>query len=211
MVLKETFRMQNYLTELTQQAMLFLSEPEHVMMTKKVHLYSQGRPDKEDAVTVARESEMDAGKVIDLLMDLLAEKEKLALAINRAKTSAPRDMDASLAANKTRQEVIRRFMVLARLKASESESFGKDYYMTPAGTQDTYMYPVKTIQTIDFDRNKVKGIIKRLQKESDAVSSEIDLMNLTIEVDYEPKYEPGEPLEDVYEKFCADADSSGLQ
>lgn len=208
MVLKESFRMQNYLTELMQQAMAFLSKPEHVMMTKKVHLYSRGRPEKEDEEAVLRKSEMAAGKMTDLLLDLLEEKEKLALAINRAKVSAPRDIDASLAANKTRQEVIRRFMVLAQLKSSESESVGRDYYITPAGTQDTYMYPLKTIQTIDFDRNKMKGIIKRLQKESDEVSSEIDLFNLTLEVDYEPKYEPGDTLEDVYEKFCADPDAA---
>ena len=208
MILKDSFRMQNYLTDLMQQMIVFLSKTDHVMKTRKIHQYSKGMPEKEDVSMIVRESEMRSGNMMELLLDVLEEKEKLALAINRAKASAPEDIDVSLASNKARQEVIRRFRALAQLKSSESEEMERDYYITPTGVQDAYMYPLKTIRTIDFDRNRVKGIIKRLQKESDAVSSRIDLLNLTLEVDHEPKYELGESLEDVYEKFYGNEETS---
>ena len=208
MILKDSFRMQNYLTDLMQQMIVFLSKTDHVMKTRKIHQYSKGMPEKEDVSMIVRESEMRSGNMMELLLDVLEEKEKLALAINRAKASALEDIDVSLASNKARQEVIRRFRALAQLKSSESEEMERDYYITPTGVQDAYMYPLKTIRTIDFDRNRVKGIIKRLQKESDAVSSRIDLLNLTLEVDHEPKYELGESLEDVYEKFYGNEETS---
>ena len=208
MILKDSFRMQNYLTDLMQQMIVFLSKTDHVMKTRKIHQYSKGMPEKEDVSMIVRESEMRSGNMMELLLDVLEEKEKLVLAINRAKASAPEDIDVSLASNKARQEVIRRFRALAQLKSSESEEMERDYYITPTGVQDAYMYPLKTIRTIDFDRNRVKGIIKRLQKESDAVSSRIDLLNLTLEVDHEPKYELGESLEDVYEKFYGNEETS---
>ena len=208
MILKDSFRMQNYLTDLMQQMIVFLSKTDHVMKTRKIHQYSKGMPEKEDVSMIVRESEMRSGNMMELLLDVLEEKEKLALAINRAKASAPEDIDVSLASNKARQEVIRRFRALAQLKSSESEEMERDYYITPTGVQDAYLYPLKTIRTIDFDRNRVKGIIKRLQKESDAVSSRIDLLNLTLEVDHEPKYELGESLEDIYEKFYGNEETS---
>ena len=48
MILKDSFRMQNYLTDLMQQMIVFLSKTDHVMKTRKIHQYSKGMPEKED-------------------------------------------------------------------------------------------------------------------------------------------------------------------
>jgi len=44
-------------------------------------------------------------------------------------------------------------------------------------------------------------IAKRLQRESDAVSTKIDQLNVMLEVEYEPKYDFDSSFEDAYGNF----------
>ena len=202
MILKESFRMQNHLNELMQQAMLFLSKTENVMKVKEEHLRNKSNPNAEnETVEVRRDSDMEADKVIELYLDLLAEREKLAKAISKAKASADIDMDAALSINKTKQAAIERFRGLARLKSNETMESGRDYLINTEGNQTAYVYTIRAVKTIDFDRDALKGIIQRLQRESDAVSAKIDLLNVTLEVDYTSKYDFEESFEDAYVKF----------
>ena len=86
MVLKEAFRMQNHLTALTDEAIAFLSINENVMRIKEEHQRSKRNPKAEDEIVeVKRDHDMTANQVIDLLMDLLNEREKLSLAVSRGR------------------------------------------------------------------------------------------------------------------------------
>ena len=72
---------------------------------------------------------------------------------------------------------------------------------------------VVRIDSLDKDRRYDLGIFSAapghghgqtcLQREADEVSSKIDLINVTLEVDYEPKYDLDESFEDSYEKFIS--------
>ncbi len=104
--------------------------------------------------------------------------------------------------NKVKQEAVYRFKDLVRIKASEELETGTDYLINSEGNQTPYIYTIKSVSTIDFNREELKGIIKRLQRESDEVSSRIDLINVTLEVEYTPKYEIDDSFEDAYEKFA---------
>ncbi len=202
MVLKEAFRMQNHLTALTNGAIAFLSSNENVMRIKEEHQRSKRNPKAEDEIVeVKRDHDMNADGVIDLLLDLMNEREKLSLAISRAKTAAAFDIDAAIAANKARQEAVACLKEMAAKKSSETETRNTDYLINAEGNQTAYFYVVRTIQTIDFDREMVRGIAKRLQKESDAVSTKIDQLNVTLEVEYEPKYDFDSSFEDAYGHF----------
>ena len=202
MVLKEAFRMQNHLTALTNSAIAFLSANENVMRIKEEHQRSKRNPKAEDEIVeVKRDHDMNADGVIDLLLDLMNEREKLSLAISRAKESAEFDIDAAIAANKARQEAADCLKELAGRKSSETVSRGMDYLINAEGNQTAYYYNVRSVETIDYDRDKVRGIVKRLQRESDAVSTKIDLLNVTLEVDYAPKYDFESGFEDAYEQF----------
>ena len=202
MVLKEAFRMQNHLTTLTNGAIAFLSANENVMRIKEEHQRSKRNPKAEDEIVeVKRDHDMNADGVIDLLLDLMNEREKLSLAISRAKESAEFDIDAAIAANKARQEAADCLKELAGRKSSETVSRGMDYLINAEGNQTAYYYNVRSVETIDYDRDKVRGIVKRLQRESDAVSTKIDLLNVTLEVDYVPKYDFESGFEDAYEQF----------
>ena len=202
MVLKEAFRMQNYLTDLSQQALLFLAKKENVMKIKQEHLRSKSNPSAQDEVLeVKRETEMVPNCVVELYLDLLAEREKLTAAISKAKAAAEMDIDGAIAMNKAKQEAVFRLKNLAGLASSEQLETGKDYLINSEGNQTPYVYTIKAIHTIDFDRDMVKGVVKRLQRETDAVSAQVDLLNVTLEVAYEPKYEFDDSFEDAYEKY----------
>ncbi|MBR4529407.1 MAG: hypothetical protein IKO80_03905 [Lachnospiraceae bacterium] len=199
MILKETFRMQNHLNDLMQQAMLFLSKPENILRIKEEHQRSRSNPNAQDeTVEVRRESDMTADRVIELYLDLIAEREKLAKAISKAKAGAELDIDAALSVNKAKQEAISRFRALSRINSTEEMKTGKDYLINTEGNQTAYVYNIRSVSTIDFNRETLKGIVKRLQRECDEVSAKIDLINVTLEVDYTPKYDIDDTFEDAY-------------
>ena len=202
MVLKESFRMQNHLAELAQQAQLYLSRIENVVHIRQEHLRSRRNPSAVDEIVeVQRDSDMIPDKVIGLFLDLLAEREKLSAAISKAKVSAEIDMDSALAINKIKQDAIRRFQMMARIKSTETTTDGRDYLINSEGNQTPYVYTIRSVQTIDFDREMLKGIIRRLQREADEISTKVDLLNVTLEVDYTPKYDFDDSFEDAYMKF----------
>ena len=202
MVLKEAFRMQNHLANLSEEAIIFLSQNENVMKIKEEHQRSRRNPKAVDeTVEKKRDHDMTANNVVDLLLDLMNEREKLSLAISRAKTAAAFDIDAAIAANKARQEAVSCLKEMAAKKSSDTETRGTDYLINAEGNQTVYYYIVRTIQTIDFDRDTVRGIAKRLQRESDAVSTKIDQLNVMLEVEYEPKYDFDSSFEDAYGSF----------
>ena len=202
MILKEAFRMQNHLNDISNQAVMFLADTSNVTRTKEEHLRSKSNPKAEnETVEIKRQTDMVADKVIELYLDVLEERNKLSKAIGKAKTLADIDIDAAIASNKAKQEAVSRFENLSRLKSSETTTNGKDFLINAEGNQTPYIYTVRSVTTIDFDREAVKGIIRRLQRETDDVSSKIDLLNVTLEVDYTPKYDIGDTFEDAYDKY----------
>ena len=202
MMLKESFRMQNELNALSAEAMYFMTTFENMMTIKEEHQKSKSNPKAEDeTVEVKKATDMIPNKVIEFYLDVLREKEKLSAAISRAKAKAELDMDSAIAINKSKQDAVNRLKSIAYLPASDTVTTGKDYLINSEGNQTPYYYNIRTVKTIDFDRDQLKGIIKRLQKEADEVSSKIDLLNVTLEVDYEPKYDFGTSFEDAYEQF----------
>ena len=53
---------------------------------------------------------------------------------------------------------------------------------------------------LDYDRNIVKALAKKLAKETDEVSTKLDQLELTTLVDHEPKYDMNDTLEDIVVK-----------
>ncbi|MBR5944209.1 MAG: hypothetical protein IKZ94_04605 [Lachnospiraceae bacterium] len=209
MILKESFRMQNHLNALSSEALYFMTNYENMMSIKEEHLKSKSNPKAEDeTVEVKKMTDMIPNMVIGLYTDVLKEKEKLSEAISRAKAKAEIDMDSALAINKAQQDAVSRLKSIAYLQASDTVTTGKDYLINSEGNQTPYYYNIRTVKTIDFDRDGLKGIIKRLQREADEVSTKIDLLNVTLEVDYEPKYDFDTSFEDAYEQYTSSQKAS---
>lgn len=200
MILKEAFRYQNYLTSLFVQATGYLSREDFITTTIQKHNRTKVNPDAQDEdIVVPKTFTVDykPNNLIDFVVKLIDEKQKLSNAIAEAKKSLDIDVDAAMSMNKTKQDFISVLRRMASIKSSESDKEGTSYKFNNDGDQVSYRYPVKEIKTIDYDRNVVKGLISKYKKETDEVSTERDRIDIITEVDYTPVWEVDTPLEDI--------------
>jgi hypothetical protein len=206
MVLKEAFRYQNYLGTLINNASSYLSSTDNVTTKKQEHLRSKVNNEAEDeTIEVPKRSDLEytPNQVIDFLIDVLSEKEKLSDAIDKAKNTSIINIDSSIAINKQKQNVATILSRIADLKSNEKITRGSGYKFNQEGNQIAYYYDVKEVTAIDFDRNKVKGIIKKLRGESDSTSNTLDKLQVEIDVQYSPVYDLNDSFEDALYIFAS--------
>ena len=200
MILKEAFRYQNYLTSLFVQATSYLSREDFITTTTQNHNRSMVNPDAQD-VKISVPKVFNVGykpnDLIDFVVKLIDEKQKLSNAITEAKKSLDMDIDAAMSMNKSKQDFISVLRRMAAIKPTESEKEGTSYKFNNDGDQVSYRYPVKEVKTIDYDRNAVKGLISKYKKETDEISTARDRMDIMTDVDYTPVWEVDTPLEDI--------------
>ena len=200
MILKEAFRYQNYLTSLFVQATSYLSREDFITTTTQNHNRSMVNPDAQDEkISVPKVFNVGykPNDLIDFVVKLIDEKQKLSNAITEAKKSLDMDIDAAMSMNKTKQDFISVLRRMASIKSSESDKEGTSYKFNNDGDQVSYRYPVKEVKTIDYDRNAVKGLISKYKKETDEISTERDRIDIMTDVDYTPVWEVDTPLEDI--------------
>lgn len=200
MILKEAFRYQNYLTSLFVQATSYLSREDFITTTTQNHNRSMVNPDAQDEkISVPKVFNVGykPNDLIDFVVKLIDEKQKLSNAITEAKKSLDMDIDAAMSMNKTKQDFISVLRRMASIKSTESEKEGTSYKFNNDGDQVSYRYPVKEVKTIDYNRNTVKGLISKYKKETDKISTERDRIDIMTEVNYDPIWEVDTPLEDI--------------
>ena len=200
MILKEAFRYQNYLSSLFVQATSYLSREDFITTTTQKHNRTKVNPDAQDEDIVVPKvfnADYKPNDLIDFVVKLIDEKQKLSNAIAEAKKSLDIDVDAAMSMNKTKQDFISVLRRMAVIKPSESDKEGTSYKFNNDGDQVSYRYPVKEVKTIDYDRNAVKGLISKYKKETDEISTERDRIDIMTEVDYTPVWEVDTPLEDI--------------
>lgn len=200
MILKEAFRYQNYLTSLFTQATGYLSREDFITTTIQKHNRTKVNPDAQDEdIVVPKVFTVDykPNDLIDFVVKLIDEKQKLSNAIAEAKKSLDIDVDAAMSMNKTKQDFISVLRRMVSIKSSESDKEGTSYKFNNDGDQVSYRYPVKEVKTIDYDRNAVKGLISKYKKETDQISTTRDRIDIMTDVDYTPVWEVDTPLEDI--------------
>lgn len=200
MILKEAFRYQNYLTSLFVQATGYLSREDFITTTIQKHNRTKVNPDAQDEdIVVPKVFTVDykTNDLIDFVVKLIDEKQKLSNAIAEAKKLLDIDVDAAMSMNKTKQDFISVLRRMASIKSSESDKEGTSYKFNNDGDQVSYRYPVKEVKTIDYDRNAVKGLISKYKKETDQISTARDRIDIMTDVDYTPLWEVDTPLEDI--------------
>ena len=206
MVLKEAFREQNFLDGLIESAIGFLRRTDNVVNKTQKHMRKASNPDAEDEeIKVPKNVEVDytPNAVVSFIMNVVDEKEKLTKAIVEAKLKSDIDIDSSIAMNKTKQKVATVLKNMSDIKGGEVKKKSMAQKFDINGCPVNYSYDMTEITTIDFDRNLVKSLSKKLTKESDNVSTKIDKVNVDLEVDYSPVYEIGDSLDDCIEVFLS--------
>lgn len=200
MILKEAYRYQNFLTNLISSAENYISNSSFIMKTTQEHLKHKANPDVENEKLEVPKSynvEFTPVQLVAFLMEAIDEKQKLSNAIAEAKKNTSIDLDSSYAMNKTKQRLAQILKNMGDRKATEVEKQGRDYKFNINQEQVAYTYTIKEVTTLDYDRNMVKKLAKKLAKETDDVSTKLDQIELTCEVKHTPRYDITDSLEDI--------------
>lgn len=209
MNLKEAFQAQNKIGELMNYITYYLSDSDNVMTVTEKHLRSKALAgQQDDTVDVSRKADegFDVGRLLGIWQELMAEKERLGMAIGKAKAGMEFNLDAAVDGNKSRRAFLATLQSLANRKSSHElqKREGRGYVFNKDGNQTEYVYDIDRIMTIDYDRNKVRAMVKELTRAADEVSIKIDEALLQTQVDYTPKFdlagENGFILEEMMEK-----------
>lgn len=209
MNLKDAFRYQNVLSRFVRQAQDILCVKSNVTQEKKVYLHKKVDKDleNEEVITSASARAEYAGRITDLacfLVWLVGQQDELSKAISATKKSLDVDIDSESGLNQVRQGVGNVFRRMAMLRGSEvlETNGGVGYRFNAEGNQTAYKCDVRTITTIDFDRNAIKKMWASLSKQADEISNKIDLALVTSKVDFIPPFDVNENFNDVFEWFC---------
>ena len=135
---------------------------------------------------------------------LIGQQDELSKAISVTKKSLDVDIDSESGLNQVRQGAGNVFRRMAMLRSSEvlETNGGVGYRFNAEGNQTAYKCDVRTITTIDFDRNAIKRMWASLSKQADEISNKIDLALVTSKVDFIPPFDVNENFNDVFEWFC---------
>lgn len=204
MNLKESFRYQNFLSSMISGASASLVTQAHCLTTTKNHLRSKVNADATDVHEAVDVGDFPANdSVLDFLLFLIAEREKLTTAIGTAKASIGFDLDAAVETNKSRQQVCRSIGMMLRFKASKRIEKGTDYKFNAEGNQTAYYYDVEVVSEEAFDRSKAKSAMRELTAKADETSAAIDSAMINTKVDYDPPFNVNDTFEDATAEFLA--------
>ena len=206
MNMKDAFRFQNKLKNLMCEATSILQDRRNIVKVKTTHLRSKVMSDALDAVveeTAPSEYAGHANEVAAFIMLLMEEREKLSKAIHAAKSGLDLDMDSEVGLNRQRQELAEVFRHMTTLRNSEKTiaGGGSGFRFNGEGNQVSYRCDATQVTTIDFDRNKIRGMATALSKKADEISIALDKCLVNTEVAYEAPFDINDSFEEILNDF----------
>ena len=200
MNLKESYRYANYLDDLLSTAYTYLRNKGFVTTTVEEHLRKQSNPDVENETIEVQKPfdvEFKPNDVIDFVVKVIEEKEKLSESIAEAKSTTEINIDNAISMNKKKQGFVSVLNGIADIKPSEIKTTSKSYKFDINGEQKPYIYDVNRKTSIDFNRTDVRNLIKKYLKETDEISAKLDLIEITTQVDFIPKWDINDKFEEL--------------
>lgn len=204
MNLKESFRYQNFLDGLMRSAGYSIQNKDHCFEVIKHHFKSKANPEAADIDEIVENDEFYPNDDVIAFMEwLVAEREKLTMAISKAKVSIDFDLDAAIETNKFRQSLNNSIKGMLRNTPCKRMEQGRDYKFNVEGNQMAYLYDIEVESKDNFDRSNAKNVMRTMITKADEVSSSIDTAMINTEVDYSPRFNVNETFEDVMAEFIS--------
>lgn len=200
MNLKESYRYANYLNDLLDTAYGYLRDRRFITTTKQEHLRSKANSEAENETIEVQKPydvEFTPNDIVDFVVKVIDEKEKLSSAIAKAKVETEINIDNAISMNKKKQEFISVLNGMANIKASEKQTTSKDYKFDINGEQKPYFYTVNEITLIDYNRESIKGLIKKYSKACNRVSTKLDEIEIITIVGHKPLFDINDTFEDL--------------
>ena len=206
MNLKEAFQAQNKIENLFTALEDYLSSMNNITVKIEKHLRSKsvkGQANEELDVTDYNNKIYDTKKALKFFLSLIGEREKVSVAIQAAKSKMDFDMDAAVDVNKKRHLVLDVLRRMSRLQSDSRlrKNGGTGYVFNNEGNQTSYNYDIEVVTTIDYDRNKVRDNIVKLQAQADEISNKIDSALINTQVDYVLPFDSHASLLEILEDF----------
>lgn len=211
--IKESCRYQNFLDTVINTLSYYIRNTENAFKTKEIHVKSKANPDTSDEVLDATPERQYDCSVVDiafLMNQLVEEKLKLSNAIDKAKRYSTIDykvgeeiftIDSAVEHAKKSRELATTLKNLVDLKSSETKKVGTDYKLNAEGNQTTYKYNIDVVKTIDFNRDAANDLYKKLLAKADILSTKIESAMLIECVEYTPKYDLHDSVEEIVNKY----------
>jgi len=212
--LKESFRQLNFLEKNISTLSRTLSNTSNAITIKEIHQKSKVNQDAEDeTIDMTAERTYPNVSIVDitfLVRQLVNEKLKLSLAIENAKKTLILDwkedgvnltLDSSIEYAKKSRELANNLKYLVDIKSSEGKKAGSAYKFNVEGNQVSYKYEILTTSTIDFDRNNVNDLYKKLLNKADVLSTQIESAMLKECVEYEALYDIHDSTAEIVDKY----------
>ena len=189
MVLKESFEYVSIIKKLIREASMSLTRHNTLFNKTETKLLSKVDSNMADETEDTTDYTAPPPEKLLAVMNLLKDDMiKLQKAIAEAKSLSTMNLDAEIAANKTRREMIYVLGAMLKYEDMKTERWDTGYRFNADGTQVTYNYKVVVDETLAFDRDKVREEMIALMEEADNASSEIDTVMVTKKVDFEPAF-----------------------
>lgn len=213
MNLKEAFRYQNKIRSFMETAQSILAIDANITTVQNTYLRHKLMAEMEDeTVTMVPDAEFHdkITKIVEFLIYLLNEKERLSVAIRKSKAGLDFDVDGEVSLNATRQSVTETLTRMNDLRNSEQiiSGGGTGYRFNVDGNQVPYRCDVKRVTTINYDRNVIRNELTKLYKKADEISAKIDLSLVTSSVDYNPPFEINSSFGDAFEAFSGEEEKA---
>lgn len=198
MTLKECFQYANYLSKLLGTVDRYLYDTKFTMNRKEIHRRAKavGEDIPDETVIESKEQycEVTPMQMVDLEQAIIKEIDVLQDVIDEAKSGT--GFDKLVMINSKKRGVLATYENMAKLKPATNTICGTDYKFNAEGNQSPYKYEVEVQTSIDFDRNQIRNLIRKLRKECDDTSAKIDEIQLN-KVDFTPKYSIGDDVFDI--------------
>lgn len=205
MTLKESYAYQNFLNSMIGNCRGLLTNKTFVMNTTEIHNVKKAEPNGEDKVVITPcnvRIDCKPMDIINLLVKLIDEKDKLSAAISEVKKKTEIDIDKSMAMNKLRDQMISTFNIMANMESSENEINGTGYRLNQtSGSQEKFNYVITRKTEINFDRKDIRALIKKYTKINKELSDKKDLIEIITNVDFIPTFEIDSTLEELVESM----------
>lgn len=200
MNLKEAYRYMNFLDRLSIEANNLLRDKSFVTTTTIQHFCSKSNneaKDKTEILPKGRDVEYDTNRVLDFIVKVMGQRELLSLAIVTAKKDTTINIDHSRSMNKHRQSLINTLQRMNDYKSTSKPARATGYKFDADGKQVPYIYDTIEEISIDFNRNDVKGLIKKYSNQCDFISSLLDKIDIETQVDFTPIWDVNDTFEDA--------------
>lgn len=200
LTLKEAFQLQKTFQNIIRK-LGYPRMSQYAIENKEIHRYKEGGVDQEDKVNVVAKQDYNVMVLIDMAQNILEQQQKLSDLIYKAKCSAELDIDSAKFMNIQKTAFLSSITELMTVKDEERETSGSIFLKDAEGKQARFVYPITIVTSYNCDKNAVKAIYKRLQKECDETSKKIDQVLVNTTFEFDTIYDVHDDMNSAYEKF----------